>query len=95
MEKTLQKYPAYISQKELQQKIIDAKQDRDTVIDLVTHASLADLAASVIAAAVLCKETDGIIYDDAEDIIVKAPNAIEWAKKIERDIVDELSRKDK
>lgn len=75
----------------LHQKIRDNLEDRDTFVELVFYSELIDVAATAIAGAVLCKLTDGIIYDDGEDQIVTAAQAIEWAKRIEDDVKEELN----
>jgi hypothetical protein len=53
---------------------------RDTVVRFVTHSDLRELATSMIASAVLCSLTDGILWETEADPVVTAPNALEWAR---------------
>lgn len=57
--------------------------ERDTVIHFLTNSNLKDLAASMIASAVLCRISDGFLWATEADQLVPASRALEWAKTSE------------
>jgi hypothetical protein len=64
--------------------------DRDHVVVLVTHSDFRELMTSMIAAAVLCSMTDGLLVEGGEPPFIKAVDAIAWMKKCEPDIAQEF-----
>jgi hypothetical protein len=66
---------------------------REIAVSFITHPSLPDLMASVIASGVLCAQTEGILFDteaeEAESFIAGSA-AIEWARFSETAISQHL-----
>jgi hypothetical protein len=60
--------------------------DRDTMINFVTHSDLRELATSMIASAVLCAISDGVLWETEADELVPAARALEWARNREASI---------
>jgi hypothetical protein len=54
----------------------------DFSVTLATHSDMRELACSVIAAAVLCSITDGVLVDPQADERVEAEDAIRWAREV-------------
>jgi hypothetical protein len=52
---------------------------RNAATEFITHSDLKELATSVIAASVLCKLTDGVLFDDGNWVV--AEQAIDWGKE--------------
>jgi hypothetical protein len=63
--------------------------DRDSVVSFVTHLDFRELMTSVIASAVLCAISDGVLFDDQ---FVVANAAIAWARDSERSIQEQLDK---
>ncbi len=54
--------------------------DRSFMVTLVTRSDFRELMTSVIAAAVLCEITDGMLAEGGEPPFITAANAVKWAK---------------
>ena len=65
---------------------------RDTRVDFVTHSDLRELAASMIAAGVLCAMSDGVLWETEAGEIVPASRALEWARSGEAGVKDALTK---
>jgi hypothetical protein len=66
---------------------LELPNDFDFSVTFATQSDERELAASVVAAAVLCSLSKGILVDPQADITVESNDAIEWA----REQLDELS----
>jgi hypothetical protein len=56
--------------------------ERDTVVDFVTHSDMRELQCSMFVAAVLGIETDGLIFDDT-DGLMQPTDLLEQARAID------------
>jgi hypothetical protein len=66
--------------------------DRDTMVSFVTHTDLCELASSTIASAVLCAMCDGVLWETEGDVLVAAPEAVEWARESEGEVLAALGK---
>jgi hypothetical protein len=55
--------------------------DFDFSVTFSTHSDMRELAASTVAAAVLCALARGILYDPQGDVAVPAGDALKWARE--------------
>ncbi|UOO88846.1 hypothetical protein LVJ82_15520 [Vitreoscilla massiliensis] len=62
-------------------------QGRDTVVTLITHSDMREYVSSMLAAAVLCALSDGLLAEGGETPFIAAPDAIDWARDCEPEIV--------
>ena len=53
----------------------------DFSVTFTTHSELRELAASTVAAAVLCMLTGGVLVDPQADVTVPAEDALRWARE--------------
>jgi hypothetical protein len=60
--------------------------ERDIVLSFVTHSDLRELASSLIASAVLCAISDGVLWDTESDEFIPASHALEWARSGEASV---------
>lgn len=60
---------------------LELPSDFDFSVTFATHSDERELAASVVAAAVLCSMCKGILVDPQADITVESSDAIEWARE--------------
>jgi len=65
--------------------------ERDFEVSFVTHSDFRELMTSIIASAVLCAETDGVLWDTEADEFIPAGEALARARLQEADIQAELS----
>lgn len=63
---------------------------RDLAISFITHSDFRDLMASVIAAGILCAQTEGMLYDTEAGAFTAWPEAVEWSRSGEAEIANEL-----
>jgi hypothetical protein len=64
--------------------------DRDVGITFVTHSSMRGLVTAVIAAAVLCEATNGVLHDEEADELIAARDALANAREMIASIGDDL-----
>lgn len=62
-------------------------QGRDTVVTLITHSDMHEYLSSMLAAAVLCALSDGVLAEGGEPPFIPAQDAIDWARACEPEIV--------
>ena len=67
-----------VNKEDLPAHVSVAVAERDTMIDFVTHSNLKQLATSLIASAVLCAMSDGVLWETDADELVPAAHALEW-----------------
>ena len=67
---------------------------RDCLITLVTHSDFREYMTSMIAAAVLCSISDGLLAEGGEPPFISSLTAIEWAKECEPSIQKEINKKE-
>lgn len=79
-----------VNKEDLPAHVSVAVAGRDTMIDFVTHSDLRELATSLIASAVLCAMSDGVLWETEADELVPAARALEWARSNEASIKTEL-----
>jgi len=60
---------------------LELPSDFDFSVTFSTHSSMRELASSVVAAAVLCSLSAGILVDPQADTTVTASEAIAWARE--------------
>jgi hypothetical protein len=60
--------------------------ERDTMINFVTHSELRELATSLIASAVLCAISGGVLWDTEGDELIPASRALDWARSGEASV---------
>ena len=65
---------------------LELPSDFDFSVTFSTHSSLRELASAVVAAAVLCSLSRGILVDPQSDIAVAADDAVSWAREQLADI---------
>jgi len=53
----------------------------DFSVTFTTHSDMRELAASTVAAAVLCSLTGGILYDPQAGVKVPSSDALRWARE--------------
>jgi hypothetical protein len=64
--------------------------DRDVGVSFVTHSSMRALATAVVAAAVLCAQTDGVLHDEEAGELVPAKDALSNARELIESIGNDL-----
>jgi hypothetical protein len=64
--------------------------DRDIGVSFVTHSSMRGLATAVVAAGVLCAETDGILHDEEAGELIPAKEALASARELIESIRNDL-----
>lgn len=64
--------------------------DRDVCVSFVTHSSMRELATAVVAAAVLCAETDGVLHDEEAGELIAATDALGDARELIASIANDL-----
>lgn len=65
--------------------------DRDVGVSFVTHSSTRDLVAATIAAAVLCVQTGGMLYDEEAGELMATNEALAYARDIIDSVASELT----
>lgn len=81
-----------VSDSELDEHVAAQIGRRDTRIDFVTHSELRELATSMIASAVLCAISDGVLWETEADEIIPASRALEWARTEEANVKGALTK---
>ena len=61
-------------------------QGRDTVVTLTTHTDMREYLSSMLAAAVLCALSNGLLAEGGEPPFILASDAIDWARECEPEI---------
>ncbi len=80
-----------VSEKEIGEDTVKpAIGDRDTAITFVTHSSMRGLVTAVVAAAVLCEKTDGVLHDEESDEFIAARDALADARELVASVADDL-----
>ena len=64
--------------------------DRNFMVTFTTHSDFREYMTSMIASAVLCSITDGMLAEGGEPPFIPAVEAIKWAKECEPQIQKEL-----
>ena len=64
---------------------------KDAYVSFITYSNFRECACAMIAAAVLCKNVDGVLCDSGEDFIPK-DEVILWANKGESDCLNQLNK---
>ena len=64
--------------------------DRDVGITFVTHSSMRELVTAVIAAAILCERSDGIVYDHESGDTITASEAVASARELIASVGEDL-----
>jgi hypothetical protein len=75
-----------VNKEELPDHVSAHVAERDTMINFVTHSDLRELATSMIASAVLCAISDGVLWETEADELVPASRALEWARSSDASI---------
>jgi hypothetical protein len=65
--------------------------ERSIVVSFNTHSDMRELVSSMIASAVLCANTDGVLWDTEGNELVSALDALEWARELERSLEGDLT----
>jgi hypothetical protein len=55
-------------------------------LSFVTHSDLCELRTSVIASAILCVITDGVLWDNQSNACLHADHVLTWAKEVNDEI---------
>jgi hypothetical protein len=79
-----------VAAQELEADVLAKIGDREILISLVTHSDLRELLTSIIASAVLCGLTDGVVWDTEGNEFFGAAEALTWARETETAIKGEL-----
>jgi len=66
--------------------------ERDTMINFVTHSDLRELATSMVASAVLCSISDGVLWETEADEVVTSSRALDWARSGEASVKAALGK---
>lgn len=64
--------------------------ERNFMVTLTTHSDFREYMTSMIASAVLCSISDGMIAEGGEPPFISAQEAVKWAKDNEPEIQKEL-----
>ena len=65
---------------------LELPSDFDFSVTFSTHSEMRELASSVVCAAILCSVSRGILVDPQADEVVRAEDAVAWAREMLEEI---------
>lgn len=64
--------------------------ERSVAVSFSTHSDMRELVTSIIASAVLCANTDGVLWDTEGNELISPGDALDWAREMERSVKSDL-----
>ena len=68
--------------------------ERPVCVTFSTHSNFREFASSLVASAVLCSLTDGVLLDEDGETQISAAHVLDWAREGEASLQDHIARQE-